>query len=296
MIWVSNGSTIKQGIPLKYNNWNDGLPFNYKSSRVYMAQEDQPSIAAFRIHPAQENGTSGGTTYFNIANVFLDYRVQGGRYSDVPAVEYSNNTWYGYSVHVDGNKCAPSIFPRSTSTGVYSPYLSRYFNNAEGSFKNSRNGIWTTTFTKDTHQHFYPSFIFYAILLITNSTTNESQQIYSPTARPDSVDMLAFSNTSDSYSSGTWISSAGTVDLTIDSSSYGFPVEADTVFINNIATKYQVYIVRNPAAFSYKADNLILNNGLSELSIPFITFKNARDGDTIYFLEYGFNISYKFYQ
>lgn len=289
MIWVSDGNTIKQGMPIKYFNWNDGLPFNYRSWRVYMAQEDQPTLAAFRIHPANETGQSQPTsTSYHLANIFLDYRVQNGRYSEVPAIEYTNNNWAAYSVCNDGNKFAPNIFPRSQATGIYSPYLTRFLNSATGSFKSDRNGIWTTTFTKDTHQHFYPSFIFYGIFLFTNKNRT-------PQVKPDKLNMLAFSNTTDAYSSGTWISSAGTVDLDISATEYGTPVEYGETIIDGVSQHYTVYIVRHPPAKSYRADNLILNTGLSELSMPFISFKNAVDGDNVYFLEYGFHIEYKYY-
>lgn len=293
MIWVSDGSKITQGIALKKYTWFDGLPFNYRSYRVYMAQELQPDIAPFRVHPAQEHGQYRPTgNSYNISNLYLEYRVLNGRYSDVPYTECSNGYWNDFGVlnYNDTGKLAPHFSPRSTQTGEKSPYLVRYYDGSiNGSFKSSRNGIWTTTFNKDTHLHFYINFLFYGTFMMLNKNT-------SPSTIPKSLDMIAYSSTSDT---GTWISSAGTVSLDIPESAFGFPVDAGEVNIGGIDYHYKILIVKQPYQASYKADNLILNNGLSELSMPFIKFgtkssTQSTEGDFVYFLEYGFNISYSY--
>lgn len=293
MIWVSDGSKITQGIALKNYNWSDGLPFNYRSYRVYMAQELQPDVAPFRIHPAQEQGQYRPTANsYNISNLFLEYRVLNGRDTEIPYAECSNNRWDAFSVlnYNDTGKLAPIIYPRSTETGVNSPYLVRYYDGSiNGSFKTSRNGIWTTTFNKDTHNHFYINIIFYGTFMMLNQNT-------SPATIPKSLDMLAYSSTSDS---GTLISSAGTVNLDIPESAFGDPVESGNVNLGGTNYRYKVLIVKHPYQASYRADNLIINNGLSELSMPFITFgtkstTQSTEGDRVYFLEYGFNISYSY--
>ena len=269
---------------MKYRNFNDGIPFNCTSHRVFVSGPD--FSAPGRVHPASEYNAMS-----SMVNAFMSFRKQDGHYTDIPVAEYSSNNWssFGAVNYSYGNRTyfAPSIDPRYSATDpINKPYLFNGFTrNANGSLKQTSNrGFWTTTFTPVTSSRKVYNFHFFVsmILLLSNAST-------SPTVTPDEFNMLAFVNATDPITNDNWIRYGSNLSVTaseIKTLASGFDsVGGTNKYYKVIAVK--TLTNRGPDTSAYQ----VYGPQLEEMSIPLISFKNPTNGDEVGFLEIEFNIS-----
>lgn len=278
------GSSHDQLFPMKYRNFNDGVPFNWTSYRIFGGGPSFRRVG--RVYPAGEHNLNR-----NMFNAFMSFRNPNGSYSDIPVVEYNNNTWDEWGTTQINNRTtpyfAPGMMPQYTATDeVNCPYIfDSYKRNAAGSFKTASNRrFWTTTFDplESTQNCWTYSFSISTILIVSNATTI-------PTIMPATWNILALPTSTTDIENDFWLQSPVNLDIAANEVKV---ITSGTGVVGNTIRNYKILAVK--ALLHRGTDYLQIYpsyHQIAEMSIPFISFKNQSNGDEVGFLEIEWNMS-----
>ena len=278
-----NDSYAEQLIPMVYKNYNDGIPFYARSARVYLAQEGSTAPRPFRLYPASERAAD------ILFRMFMSFRVENGRYGDLPAMEYSasTNSWNVYNVSMPYNDCfAPCILPRSTATDLGNiPYYAEAFERSpSAAISTSHNNIplWSITFTAVSGSYLAYYIHPYAILLISNPNGP-------PSVMPTEWNVLDFN----SPTSGITYENIAPWDALhgngINSDQISI-LKTGTFTVGGIQRYYKVVLIKTWVNTSPSISHHWMPN-MNEVSIPLLSFSGQADGDEVAFIELGCDYS-----
>ena len=245
-----------QLIPLKPNNYTDGIPFNYRSYEVWLSQA--AGSGTIRIYPAMNRNGFLNTMHASF---------RGTRIQDIPYMEDSSGTWSAYNAVISTSN--PNYIAPSKSYGYgYMTYNDSSI--IESSYKDSR-GLYTFTVNDISNPlGAYLRVRPYAILMATNVNN-------APTVRPY---RWAF----EIYNRDGSINFA-LLPALIDEQ-YKI-LHSGQATINGVQTHYRiiaVYASLNSGAYkTYQFGT----GTIREISAPFLATQYENNGDGIYFLEYG---------